>query len=153
MATVRLCHERRPKQEDLRLVPIRRKPGAISVLFARNVERNGIRDENRGDRELLSLGGWCQNLRKDRVWGRSFCALTPPPMAALLGGGVATYAGRGEFDAPRESLSTAVRRLSRGGCVTHNGDRPHHQDPHRYTSREVLLGPGRRGRSPRSGVP
>src|SRR5262249_54017397 len=49
-------------------------------------------------------------------WGR---ILNP------LGG--ATYAGRGEFDAPKESLSTAVRRQFARGCVTHNGDRPHHR--------------------------
>jgi hypothetical protein len=29
-------------------------------MFAQNGERNLLGDENRGDREPLSLGGWCQ---------------------------------------------------------------------------------------------
>ena len=58
-------------------------------------------------------------------------------------GGVATYAGRGEFDAPRESLSTALRRLSRGGALRITGIERTIGTPNRYASREVLLNPVR----------
>src|SRR5262245_55383210 len=101
--------------DDLRIVPAGVDDPQFPVLFARNGERNRVRDENPGDRELLRMGGWCQNVRKDRLGGTSFCELTPPPMAGLLGGGVGHLGGRGEFDAPKEFLGTAVRRLSRGG--------------------------------------
>jgi len=49
--------------------------------------------------------------------------------------------GRGEFDAPKESLSTAVRRLSRGGALRITGIDRTIRTPHRYTSRKVLLNP------------
>ena len=55
MAAVRLSHDRRPKQEDLDVIPIRVDQAQFPVLFARNGERNLVRDENRGDRELLRL--------------------------------------------------------------------------------------------------
>ena len=54
---------------------------------------------------------------------------------------MATYAGRGEFDAPRESLSTALRRLSRGGALRITGIERTIGTPNRYASREVLLNP------------
>ena len=41
---------------DVRVVPAGGDDPQLPVLFARNGERNRVRDENRGDRELLSLG-------------------------------------------------------------------------------------------------
>src|SRR5215831_6559946 len=98
--------------DDLDVIPSGVDQAQFPVLLARNGERNLIGDENRGDRKLLSLGGWCQNSRKDRLGGTSFCELTPPPMAALLGRGVGHLCGRGEFDAPKESLNAPARHLS-----------------------------------------
>ena len=58
MATVRLSQWRRPKQDDLDVIPSGVDQAQFPFLFARNGEQNLIGDENRGDRELLSLGGW-----------------------------------------------------------------------------------------------
>src|SRR5262249_13072393 len=44
-----------------------------------NGERNLLGDENRGDRELLSLGGWCQNVTRTcnpRICAASLASLT-----------------------------------------------------------------------------
>ena len=48
-------------QEAAGVVPAGVDDPQFPVLFARNGERNLLGHENRGDRELLSLGGWCQN--------------------------------------------------------------------------------------------
>jgi hypothetical protein len=53
-----LSQWRRPKQDDLDVIPSDVDQTQFPVLFARNDERNAVRLQNRGDRELLSLGGW-----------------------------------------------------------------------------------------------
>src|SRR5262249_46122511 len=68
---VRLSHERPPKQDDLEVIASGVDQAQFSVLFSLNGERNGVRDENRGDRELRSIGGWCQNLSSAAWPGRA----------------------------------------------------------------------------------
>src|SRR5215831_4606721 len=70
--------ERRTEQEKLRLVPSGVDDPQFAVVFARNGDRDLVRNENRADRWDRKTGGWCQNPRKDRLRGRSFCELTPP---------------------------------------------------------------------------
>jgi hypothetical protein len=55
---VRLGHERRPKQEDLRIVPSGMDQAQFPVLFARNGERNLLGDENRTIGSFWDRGGF-----------------------------------------------------------------------------------------------
>jgi hypothetical protein len=52
---------------------------------------------------------------------------------------VATYASRGEFDAPKGSLNTPARHPSAGGCVAGNGEfRPPVAAPPLHVTRDPL---------------
>jgi hypothetical protein len=52
-----LSQWRRPKQDDLDVIPSDVDQTQFPVLFARNDERNAVRLQNRGDRELFEPGG------------------------------------------------------------------------------------------------
>jgi hypothetical protein len=111
------------------------------VPFPRNRQRDGVADENRRDLRSFLPGGLLHNSKSRRFFGALFRGCTPLYNLKFGGGGWATYARRGGFDAPKGSLNTSARHLSAGGALRVTASSSHPSPRDRYASREVILGP------------
>jgi hypothetical protein len=88
---------------------------------------------------VVSRGGAGCIIRNLDVFFDLILRVDPPFDSYFPGGGWATYARRGEFDAPKGSLNTPARHLSAGGALRVTASSGHPSTRHRYASREVVL--------------
>ena len=69
MVAVRLGRERRPKQQDLRIVPAGVNDPQFPVPLVRNRGRDAVRDRNRRDLFRRGRGGWSHNVQIPKTIG------------------------------------------------------------------------------------
>jgi hypothetical protein len=109
------------------------------VLFPRNRGPYLLAGENRRDLRRFLTGGWLHNSKSRRFFGALFRGCTPLYDLKFGGGGVATYARRGGFDAPKGPSTHSETLFRKGGALRVTASSSHPSTRQRYTSREVLL--------------